>query len=655
MEIALRLVEVQVDGEHPIHVALHQRLTVVTGEAPACKLLAEALGRAFALAGTELSGTLEFSGFVSPLDQTTVISLDLPGEGLTVVTAADLPPPDRRHHDAELEAAMQHQARLYEEYQRLSEMRGQIARRLQATEAAAQVGTEEQDAIQRGLVEVRERITANEQGIREAEAALVDRQHLVVSLGERLAEQGVVLPAVVAALDPVEGAGTRLQLHDDVSAQRELVARARSCGLLDDQAATGIDGWLETVSLGTAPPDPAVGELRDEIESLERRWSEQAMVGVESDPEVVAARSRHDEMAARLSALEELSASGVLVDQARREIDEAHSERVRLEDGRGRSKALDDAIAKEEAATSKYGFGSYLDYTIALSTRSVGEAVQTTLDHAREEATRATELLSHARDRAAAVRHQLTEERAALRERFRELAGVDVEHLSLEDIQRVIAVPPELDGLGERLRGVAHALDLQRGAVTAEIDQLEQWRARLTADGEGLRKELSGLSDTSVALAPLIQAAWAQRAEVAGTDADLEQRISEMAEEWRSAESDLQALGADNPGVYSASDVPVITAHLGPLVDPPVSEPVPVVLADTFRSLGVHATSALESIMVSALRVQIVYITDDPAVLEWARSLQDSAGRLVRLQRPGWFQRRLARRGASSELLNQDR
>ena len=646
----MRLIDVHLDVDRPIHVVLHPRLTVVTGDAPACTRLTQVLGRAFALAGTEVAGTLEFSGFPSPLDQTTVVSLDLPGEGLLVVTAADLPPPDRQRHDAAVQAAMVHRDHAVAESQRMAHQREQLLRRLQATEAAVRVGTEEQDATQRQLVELRERITSSDRAVHEAEAGLVAQQQRVAALGEQLAEQAVMLPAILAALDPVEGAGRRLRLGEEVAAERELVARARRCGLLAEDLASAIDSWLVSVGAGRAPSDPVVAQLRDEISGLEQRWNEKASVGVEEDPEVAAARARHDELANRLAALEKLSASGVLVEQARREIDEAHAERAR-----GRGRALEEAIAREEEVTARYGFDSYLDYTIALSTRSVGDAVRATLENVRAEAMASMDVLVSARERAAAVRHQLTEERAALRERFRELAGMDVESLSLESIRRIPAVPQELVGLGARCRATMTAVDQQRTEAVAEIERFDGWRDRVVEDLEELRRALAARSETAAALAPLIETARGQHDAAAREFAEVEQQVAAAAAAVSTAEAGLVAVQQEDLAAYTAADVPVVVTHLGPLVDPPAADPVPVVLADTFRPLGVHATAALEAMMVAALRVQIVYVTDDPLVIGWARSLGDTAGQLVRLHRPGWFQRRLARRSAAGEPLNQGR
>jgi hypothetical protein len=363
----------------------------------------------------------------------------------------------------------------------------------------------------------------------------------------------------------------------------------------------------------------------------------------------------HDELSQRLAALEELSASGVLAEQARREIDAAHAERARLEIERGRGRSLEEAIAREEEVTARYGFDSYLDYSIALSTRSVGEAVQATLDGVRGEAAVAADVLGAARDRAAAVRHQLTEERAAVRERFRELAGMDVEHLSLESIQRIPAVPAELVGLSARLHEVIAAVDQQRTQATADIERHEEWHHQLLSEIEVLRSELAERSETANALAPLIQAAWAQHEEAASASAALEQQVSAATAALAAADSELAALHQEDLSSYSAADVPVVVTHLGPLVDPPASDPVPVVLADCFRPLGPHATAALEAMMVAAVRVQMVYVTDDPSVIGWARSLGESAGQLVHLHRPGWFQRRLARRNSTAEALDQSR
>lgn len=644
----MRLVDVHLDADRPLHVVLHPRLTVVTGDVVACRRLTEVLARAFALAGSELAGTIEYSGFPSPLDPTTVVSLDLHGEGLLVATPADLPAPSDRIRAEAIAEMTRRRDRAMEAAGSEDSNREALERRVQATDAAVTVGREEQEATRARLAELEAQLSDLGRRWANWDEELTEKRHQAESLRAVLSEQMQLAPEVLHNLDPASGSVRSIRMGMDLRPVRHLIERARGCGLLDDQMAGQLDGWLADVERGKAGVDPTVIAMRDEVAELEAAWTTLASVGVEDEHDVVEARSRHEELAGRLGALEELAKSGVLAERARSEIDSAHAERVRLESARGRGGQLDAAVAHESAVTAKYGFGSHLDYTIALSTRSVGDAVEATLDRVRAETVAASDALDAVRERAASSRSRLAERRAELRARLQEMAGVEASDLSMEAVSRIPALPQGLETIGAQVAQVVAGAQEQLRLLDSHVSEMAAQGSERSAAEAALGVEMAERRGMLEALEPLIERARAQHAEAESELAQADQRAAAAAADLAGIEEQLALLSDAEAGAYGPEEVPMVVNHLLPLVDPAVAEPLPVILADTFRPLGEAAVPALEAMTVAALRVQLIYVTDDPSVVGWARSLTPSAGELVRLQRPGWFQRRLARRSSGS-------
>ena len=94
------------------------RLTVVVTEQVVRDRIASLLARAYVLAGIEIAGTVDGGGYLTPLDPTAVVALNLPGDGLRVLTPQDLPAPDPARRDGARVAAVAERDRFQAEADR---------------------------------------------------------------------------------------------------------------------------------------------------------------------------------------------------------------------------------------------------------------------------------------------------------------------------------------------------------------------------------------------------------------------------------------------------------------------------------------------------------------------------------------------------------
>ena len=641
----MRLVDVHVESSRPIDLVLHPRLTVVTGDPVAAGRLAEVLARAFVLAGHDITGTVEYSGFHTPLDQIGVVSLDLQGEGFRVLDALDLPRPDQRHREQLLDELVDGQHRWEAVVQELAAEVAQLARRAGATGAAARVGREELEATRNRRASLEAELAAARDRPSRIGGELAALREMEPEVSARLEQATAVESALVAQLSPSGGAVSALRMGDDVAAQLELLGTGERLGLVQPATAAAVSKWLQRLRKGTADPDPAVAGMLEEVRDLEQQWERVSAIGVEDEPAVREARQRHDALVSRRNALEELSASGILVERARSEIDAAHAERLRVEAERHRhGGGVERAIADEHTVCSRYGFDSYLDYTIALSTRSVGDAVQATLDRVRTEVVGAADALEAVREQAASARHVLTQRRAEAREHLRAQIGHDADSLSVEALRRIPALPAELAGIEAQAHAGVAAVAAEQSRTAADEVALGEELAGLEARAVELEAVLAAEASAGDRLASLVARAEAGHVEVEAALGDAQARSQAASTELAACVQQLSELANPTGNGYGAADIPMVISHVAPLVDPPGPDPVPVLMLDTFAPLGEHRVAALEATLVASVRVQIVYLTDDPEIIRWADQLTPSAGQVVRLPRPGWFQRRLARR-----------
>ena len=641
----MRLVDVHIEGEQRLDLVLHPRLTVLTGVDAETHVLADALARAFVLAGNGVSGTVDYSGFQMPLDQTTVVSLDLQGDGFRVLTPTDVPEPEKGSVDV---AASDLEQRRIGWLQRLEEAQTQVAAlrsRLEATAAAVRVGQDELAQAQAATSDLEDAARQADSSPQETEARIAATQQELAAADTHLLAATQFAPGFVGSFDPAGEAMRAVRIGVEPATHRDLLQRASEMGLLAPQRIAEIQRWLDAVAAGAAEPNPALAAMLEEIEELEGRWREISAVGVEQEPEVIEARERHDSLTQRLAALEELAESGILADRARSEIDAAHNETARIESERHRrSGGMETAAAAEADVLAKYGFDSYLDYTIALSTRSVGEAVKGTLERVRAEQVGAADALEAMRGSAAGRREGITAERDQLRQRIHARTGLAVEDLTVEVMATVPDIPASLGELGAELDAAVAGYSENRNQILATLETLES-ELRGGADRPaGLRAQAEQQRQRTAALAPLVDQASREHDVVAGQMAEAERMVQEATERLGTVDRQLQALAMPAADGYAPADVAAIVTGLTPLIDPPGPDPVPVLMVDTYGPLGPLAPTALEATLVAAVRVQLVYITDDPTVIDWAEQLSESAGQLLRLGRPNWFQRHLSRR-----------
>lgn len=621
----MRVTEITHEDRSWSPLVLHPHLTVVCGESEAVAELAEVLSNVYSAAGSTVGGTVEYAGFAMPLDQTTVVSLDLHGSGLRTLDTSII---EESCSEIRSELATRVDARLEEldtSAARATEDAEALRRRKAAASAAMAAVTEEVDhsrVLVDDLVQRHESATRRPVELRTAIDAAHDE---VRSIEHALATTEELAPSVLEALDPTGPLIVALRLGSGCPELVAVVAEARSAGLLSDEHAASLGQWLAEVATGTAEASQQLAAMLDEVVALEEEWQVLSTSGVEGDPAVVVARERLDEVDERTSNLEELAASGLLAARARSEIDAAHE-------------AAD--VDEERRVLDLYGFDSYLDYTIALSTRSVGDAIDATVDRARAELVRATDALEMAREQAAAALCELNDRRSGMRRRIADATGVEPESLSAE----ALATVPQLPGaLLDAPAAVQRSMDSLRTA-------LEVARETLT----GHRVELDSLVDPEVIRGELETA----RTRLADLDALLVQAEdvhSRAVESLEASESDLAMLRVERDELLmegslvqaagtgsTATEVAVVIRAVTEQVGAGGGEPTPVLLTDSFASFGRSVPEVLDAVVAGSPGVQFVYLTQDEAVASWARRAGSEVGALVRLGRRSWLGRRLA-------------
>ena len=139
----MRLVELHLDADRPIHLELHERLTVVVADDAVAAAVVDRLRRAYVLAGGEVRGTVDGGGYLTPFDPTAVVALALDGDGLPTLTSTDLPPPDPSRRLQDRERAVAELVALEPEVHRARAELDQARRVHDATVAAAAAGAEE--------------------------------------------------------------------------------------------------------------------------------------------------------------------------------------------------------------------------------------------------------------------------------------------------------------------------------------------------------------------------------------------------------------------------------------------------------------------------------------------------------------------------------
>lgn len=622
----MRVTEITSTGSRWSPLALHPRLTVVAGDADQRAEVLEVLSTIFSSAGSGISGTLEYAGLHMPLDQTSVVSLDIQGRGLPVV--------DPEKWQGTLKAMR-------------SELDVEVEARLVALDATSEHLESEVDALERraaasdaAIAAVSEELSAGNQLLEELtgrlEAALRRPEELRAELEEarsdsRLAEADLsnaqqLVPSLLETLDVSGHEVTALRFGQEPVALIEAIERAEASRLVGSEEASVLLAWLGEVAAGTAEPSKQISAMLTEIRHLEELWEAMTARGVEDEPSVVEARLRHEEASARARSLDQLAGSGLLADRARSEIDAAHDS---------------SDPAEEQRVLALYGFDSYLEYKIALSTRSVGDAIEATIERSRADLVRATDALELARESAAAERDDLNCRRDDLRERIRTTTGVEPEGLSEAILTVIPEIPPELGELPASfeaaLRELTRAVgstDQAVAAIESELDELD--------DPQDISRELDEQRSRVERLEELSGKAGEVGNLTRDALGDLRARLAQLEVERRELRVD-----ANPPGTYvsafSTTEVALAIRALGEQLSDTGTEAMPVLMADTFSAFDDAGPQVLEALGSEHPGLQVVYITGSEPVSTWARRLKADTGRLVRLGNRTWIGRRLAR------------
>ncbi|MFV0316167.1 MAG: hypothetical protein ACK5O2_04295 [Microthrixaceae bacterium] len=614
------------DAEAWSPLELHPSLTVVVFDDDAIRVsLIETLSHAYDLAGSEVHGMIEYSGFDMPLDQTSVVSLDLVGDGPPLVdqevlvgVLGEVRDELRRRIEPELERKATELGELMEDLHKAKRRSSVTAAAVEAVDedlgnGAVLLGELESElvALDQREIELHEAVGTADEAIADQGALRAHMEQIVPSLRDRMDSEGEEMSSLRIG-DPTE----------------ELRAELAGVVFTDDDRRLGEEliDWLEQMGAGSAQPSSAVVAHLEEIRELEARWDEVSSIGVEGDPAVVAAREAHDRAHERLTRLEGLAESGLLAERARAEIDEAHE--------------LGDP-ERELEVLERYGFESHLDYTVVISTRSVGDALSATLQDARTSAGHTTDVLEAARAAAVRERDELGDRRDRLREQLSARTGVDPEELTEEALSLIPEAPQaagELDAALERALDYAHAvsaeLEERRRLALAELAELDQGGVRVRIEGERRRLvELESLRE---------------QAEVV--------RLNSAADHDR-IEADRVALAAEVAGIETSVGVlegsgdslgdglvGAVAEKLEALLAPGGHDPAPAVLVP---SEDPSPWSAGDLTMLGerlATFTQVIHLTDDETVIRWARKLPAVSGSVLRPGKRTWFGRRLARR-----------
>lgn len=634
----MRFVDVVVGTDPGVSLELHPRLNVVVAGAAEQERIAALLGRAFVLAGTEVTGTIDGGSYLTPFDPTAVVALDLVGEGVPLLGPGELPPPDRRARDAEMARARAEIVDGEREVQRISGELDDLAKVLAATTAAIDAGNEELDActdrrhdVEASIATIDARpvaLAAERQAATDAAAAATGR----------LEQLRLVRSELGAALGPAEDAAS-VRIGDDTEVLKHLVERAGTLGgLRADQQAEALR-WLADVTAGRAPISAAAQSLIAEVSQIEGEWQLLSRRGIEGDPDVALLAHEQNDMESNVSLLDGLSASGVLGDTAKSQIDAAHI--ALLQAAKPQQEAL--AVAEHEVL-SRYGFDSYLEYTIATSTRSVGQAVEAKRQELRERLTEVETRLVAARSSAAGQIEEMAARREPARERMVRLVGHEPEGPPLDAVARVPEVPHAVTrltvSLDEAVEAAQDEVVRYRQAV-AELDEEEQ---ALTDRSLELSTQMEQLTARSNDLDTVLARAGDELVSLTDRRGVLDAAAQQATQDLHRITEHLGVLASVPADRYGPDDVGPVVEALAARIDALVGSSGSVVLCDTLAPMpSQQAGEVLRSLAARSVDVQLLYLTGGASWRDWGRSIDPSLGRLIVVS-SRWSPRRLGRK-----------
>lgn len=641
----MRLVELHLDADRPIDLVLHARLTVIIADDVAGQRIASVLARAYVLAGLEVAGTLDAGGYMTPLDPTAVVALNLDGDGLRTLTSADLAPPDPYRREAARIAAQAERDRLEPLVDDARAELGRARRRHDATVAAVAAGQDELATSIERRDDLDTATAALEQRPPELERELAAAAAAVDAAVARIEELVAVREALVDELGP-SGDAAHLRMGDDVSALVDLVERGAAIGGISAETHPEVLGWLVAVQDSSAPVHPdAEGLIRDSAD-IERAWEVAAAAGVEGDAEVEAASRRRKALSEQRELLDGLARSGMLGDTAKSEIEAAH---VAVTKAHGHhSREHDQALAGEDEVLARYGFDSYLDFTIATSTRSVGQKAQAKLRSVTDELASAERDLVRSREDAAARLQALADQREPVRERIAAFLGSWPDGPAEPLLAAIPAVPAAVAAVSGELDASVDAARDEARRYREVIQELDDERGTLEIRGQELTAQRAHIDERITGIERLLSKAEPEVAAAAVRVDDSAAAANGAAAELAAARHASEELDDAAADTYTAEDIPAVIDALMSRLDPWAPEPMPVVLHDTLAPLGADGvTAVLSALLAGASRTQLIYISDDRSLRPWAEGMASSQVACVELHRPRWLQRRLGRRAAS--------
>ncbi len=634
----MRLVDLEVAVEHGISFELHPRLTMIVAPAPLHERLAAQLSKAFVLAGTEVTGTVDGGGFLTPFDPTAVVALDLVGDGLRVVGPNVLPPPDptpRRAAREQLVAQLDHRRR---ELRSIADERGHVERLAAATTAAITAGTSERDECSARLTDLMSTVAT----LDARPAALSAERSAATNAADvanaRLVELRALRAELATVLGPSED-GATIRMGDDLSVMIELVDRAGTLGAISSEQQAELQTWCVAVAASSAPIRDDAKDLIAQVEGLDRAWQRVAQLGIEGAPAVARLVSDQHDLVTNQRLLADLAASGLLGDTAKSHIDAAHI--AVLQAPKSEQAA---AVADEQTMLARYGFDSYLEYTIATSTRSLGQAVQAKLDELDAAIAQVGHDLGLARTTAATEIERLAAEREPAQERVTALLGYRPAGSSVGALCTVPSVPHAVTRLTltvdeaielaqdemVRYREVQTELDDEGQTVVAQLGELHEQRDQLAG-------RLSDLDE-------VIARAITEREVLVQRQGELDRRAAEVTTLLAECGVEIDRIDGVPTDRYHDDDLPLVVDAVVSVLGGTSSGSDPVVMSDTLAPMGELATAALEEVARQAEQHQVLYLTSDPAMRTWAKRLDPTVGALVDLGPGRWSPRRLGAR-----------
>jgi chromosome segregation ATPase len=519
------------------------------------------------------------------------------------------------------------------------------------------VSAKELDHAQRRRSAAAADLRAHEERSQEAETAAAEAEALVTAASERCEHAAAAVADVLAGIpdldeDVESGSRTVAAAIEQSEELQELCAVFRSLtrrvgapvvgGAEQDQLAADLDDladrvdrvdrvdchplrrWAATLRDRTAALLPQAAELLAELEDADAAWRSSRQGDPSADPQVVEAESRLAEARRAADELERHARTGAMAEQARRAIETAHAQRVRLEEmGRkADQEQLAAAWAAEDAALSRVGFTSVLDYRIAMSSGSLATLVNKHRETAEQRVAEASAALQNELDAASERIADLRARREELADRAARLVG-DVSGEPRETLRSLLVVPAEISELASEFdRLLTHAddqLDRSRSELDAALVGRAEADHRLAAAEEALGRLRLALANADRDRG--IAAASVERALEALDGA--RERLSELDREVE--ESDARATELRGRR-YSQADVEELRDALTGLVGEQAlhigdeAGPSALVLNDPLVDLECEdALAIFDTVAAMASEVPLIYVTSRPELLDRAR------------------------------------